>query len=149
MKNCLRFAFFAFIFIALQSFLNKTKRNARKTFQEYIDKYNYKATIVETDTTIAFSLRDPKVKPLDETLYFKHGICYKDANFFNCDSCMKKMLEPIIANQTWQWVMVSNTKYISKRKFVLEITSNETFFSYVLKKEKIKKKDYNKIISMK
>ncbi len=107
-----------------QQYISNNRSVAKKGFEKYVDLNHFKKIIEETDTTITFILRDPKVQNLDILLHFDpSGKCNCETTKLSCDSCFQKYLGSILGARSYKWTRVSNNTYLSGLSYQLILTT--------------------------
>ena len=131
-----------------QGYINSTKSASKKLFVKYMDKQKYHATFNETDSSLTFLLRDPKVQNLDIVLYFDNrGKCDKEIQTLSCDSCYHKYLNNILASDYYHWTQVDTNTYFAKsHKRLILTTGLDKPFSFMTRRSTLTNNDYKQSI---
>jgi hypothetical protein len=132
-----------------QGYINSTKLASKKVFAKYTEKQKYHATINETDSSLTFLLRDPKVQNLDIFLHFdKRGKCDSEFQTLSCDSCYHKYLHNILASKYHKWTQVNTNTYFSKSHSRLILTTGlDKPFSFMVRRSTLPASEYKQIIN--
>jgi len=131
-----------------QGYINSTKSASKKVFVKYMDKQKYQATINETDSSLTFLLRDPKVQNLDIFLHFDdRGKCEWEVQSLSCDSCYQKYLNNILASDYYRWTQVDTNTYFAKsHKRLILTTGLDKPFSFMTRRSTLTNNDYKQRI---
>lgn len=131
-----------------QGYINSTRSASKKVFAKYINTQKYQATINETDSSLTFLLRDPKVQNLDIFLHFdKRGKCDSEIITLSCDSCYHKYLNNILSRGYYKWTKVDTITYFAKSRYKLVLTTGlEKPFSFMTRRSTLNASDYKQII---
>ena len=132
-----------------QGYINSTKSASKRVFEMYMEKHKYQATINETDFSLTFLLRDPKVQNLDIVLHFDNrGKCDSEVQTLSCDSCYHKYLNNILASDHYRWKQVDpNTYFAKSRKRLILTTGLDKPFSIMIRRSALSKREYRQIIN--
>ncbi|HTB52276.1 MAG TPA: hypothetical protein VK718_05825 [Ferruginibacter sp.] len=123
--------------------LNKSKKSIKKLF--FTNSYGRKlnATTEQTDSSVAFILRDSSFHHVDVTAYFDaRSKSYKQKIWTDCDSCCKKYIHDIVS----KWKQLNDTLYMSK-DFILTDTRQNDPFSFIIIRNPFNKEAYKAIIA--
>ena len=131
-----------------QNYINSTKSASKKVFVKYMDRQKYQATINETDSSLTFLLRDPKVQNLDIFLHFDdQGKCDREVQTLSCDSCYHKYLNNILASDYYRWTQVDTNTYFAKsHKRLILTTGLDKPFSFMTRRSTLTNNDYKQRI---
>jgi hypothetical protein len=135
-------------YVFSQHYVNSTRSATKKMFTKYIHKEKYQATISETDSTLIFLLRDPKVQNLDIFLHFDYrGKCDSEIKTLSCDSCYQKYLDKILSNKYFSWTKVDSNSYFSDSRHRLILTTgHDNPFSFMIRRSLLTVSEYKQII---
>ena len=138
--------------ISAQGQLNFSKSIIRKELRRYCIKYPGHTNIIETDSTIYFTLVAPSVvRSLTELYHFdRFRRCDSYARSFDCDSCLQKSLKVELYKRLVIWTQLTPTLYVAKfkRHRILEIIKNSRY-SYVVRRSYFTRKEYDQMIETK
>jgi|SRR5665647_32513 len=131
-----------------QQYVNSTKSSAKKSFIKYADKKNFKTITKETDSTLAFLVRDPTVQTLDILLHFDtQGKCDRELTSLSCDSCYYKILSCTLSNKYYRWTKVDGNTYYARFPYRLVLTTKpDTPFSFLIQRSTLAGYEYRRII---
>jgi hypothetical protein len=131
-----------------QGLINLNKQEARKHFEDYIQKEKVKAKIEETDSSMLFLIRDTSVRNVDPVLHFNEsGKCDKETTISSCDSCAQKYLNAALSYKQFRWTKINNTTYLSKfsKKLILEINPAIPF-SHIITRISLNRREYKNLL---
>jgi hypothetical protein len=131
-----------------QGYINLTKAAAQKMFAKYNPKENFHTNINETDSTLSFSIRDPKVQNLDLVLNFDdEGRCQQEQTILACDSCYLIFINHTLADGRYKWKRIyQSTWFSTSRKRLILTTVLPTPFSYSIRRSSLIKQEYKQAI---
>lgn len=118
-----------------QLYINKTKSQVKKELGKYfLKKDSISTTITETDSTLLMKLRGAGAIEADHTYSFdKSGKCSAEKTVTWCDSCLEKLLQPVLAEKKYQWKKINMNQYVSEFSsavFVeIQVTGNTYSFT--------------------
>ena len=111
-------------FMYSQQYVNLSKAACKKRLTKYADKYEYHSSIKETDSTLAFLVRDSVVQNLDILLHFDEtGKCDNEQTVLSCDSCYNKYLNRTIADKYYRWTKIDSSTYFARFPYRLILTT--------------------------
>ncbi len=131
-----------------QGVLNLKEKRIKKDFNYYAKKYPNHTQIIETDTSLYFSLKDSTVRPMTQFYHFdRNHLCDSYAISFDCDSCLRKFLKLELHASLVKYRQLSPTLYISKyyRHRIIELILNKNY-TYVVKRTYFTKTEYDEMI---
>jgi hypothetical protein len=119
-----------------QGFINKSKTQVRKILERQI-KLNDTLNIdlIESDSTIVYSIRDPKLQPMEFIYHFDNKKkCNTETIVAYCDSCYTKFLNNVLAKEKYGWIRLNGNQYASKysERLLLELLTKDSGFSFRL-----------------
>jgi hypothetical protein len=148
-----------FIFICLvwpaccfsQGFIHKSRQQVKRELEKQIAKNDtLHILLLETDTSLHYSVRDPQLQPADFIYTFdESGKCNMEKVIASCDSCFTKYLQSALHNKRYQWKKLNNHLYISGfvQKRLLEIPVNSAEHSYTIRRMKWNRSVYNTLLT--
>lgn len=99
-----------------QLYINKTKSQVKQELGKYfLKKDSITTTITETDSTLLMKVRGADATEADHIYSFdKSGKCSAQKTVTWCDSCLEKLLQPLLAEKKYQWKKININQYISE-----------------------------------
>lgn len=132
-----------------QGYIDLTKKKALEKLQENRNKIkNIHINISETDSTLAYSIRDSAMQNLDFTLFFdKNGKCYRESNILSCDSCYQKFLGNVLSNKYFRWTKIDSNTYFARFPYHLILTTNAGKDSFEIRRSDLIGKEYRRLVN--
>ena len=136
-----------------QMYINENRQWVKRELEKQASKNDsITVRISETDTSILYSFRDPKVRPADFLYIFDESAkCIEEKTIGYCDSCFNKFLGSALNRKQFQWTKINDRLYISKysKKLMLEIPVNNKDHSFTIRRMKWTKGSYRTLLKMK
>jgi hypothetical protein len=107
-----------------------TRQSIKKTVNAKFKKYEYNATLTETEYTLLYLLRDSAVQNLDYYFQFSEsGRCKKEIITLSCDSCFQKFKNSLLGNSFLKKVQVNDSLYYGHYplQHMMEIKTRHNF----------------------
>lgn len=121
------------------------KKEAKITMDFHAPNYIESTELINGDTTI-FSF--PKEIELQRKLIFKHhNLCNFDQLVFANSKSAQDYLDKIINANRYGWKKITDTRYLSKSKYKLELTIEKNKVTY--KMHDLSTKEYKQLIKQK
>ena len=155
MKRILLFMFLTCCTVKVvfsQMFIDQTREKARKKLAQLkVHDFRLNVTIVESDSTFSYLIRDKFAQNFDLTLYFdNNNRCYKERKVWTCDTCFQQILNNFLANQYYGWTKTNDTTYYSRFSYRIILTTPKAMSSAMeVRRSDITRKEYRKIIKQK
>jgi hypothetical protein len=136
-----------------QLYINKSWNEVKRELEKRVAKNDsLQTTLTETDTSLVFSFKDPKVLPSDFIYSFEgQGKCTRETIIAYCDSCYNKFLKNALSHKQFEWIKLSDRMYVSKysKKLMLEIAANNKDHSFTIRRMKWNRSAYRALLKMK
>ncbi len=130
-----------------QLHINKTKSQVKQELSKYISKNDRITTnITETDSTLLMTVRGTGATEADHIYSFdKSGKCSTQKTITWCDSCLEKLLQPLIAEKKYQWKKINMNQYVSEFSagVFIEIQMMGDTYYFTVFRLNLNKKMYN------
>ena len=99
-----------------QLYINKTKSQVKQELSKHISKNDSITTsITETDSTLLMKVRGAGATEADHIYSFdKSGKCSSEKTITWCDSCLEKLLQPLLAEKKYEWKKINVNQYVAK-----------------------------------
>ena len=147
-----RIFFFLFLTVLVtysgisQGFINKNRAQVKKELLRQKALTNgLNIQVIDTDTTIAYLIRDANHQPADFIYYFDPaGKCNQEKVIASCDSCYQKFLKNTLEKKKYGWIHINGNQYASnfKSKRLLEEANDKSDHSYRILRTSWTKKLY-------
>lgn len=132
-----------------QGFINRPKNQVKREVEKVYRKDTLHVLLRQTDTSLHFSVRDPRVLPADYSYTFDgSGKCKEETIIANCDSCFNKFLQSALHNKRYRWIKLNDRLYISgfAQKRLLEIPVN-TEHTYTIRRTEWTRQTYKALLT--
>lgn len=132
-----------------QHFINKSPKKASAILTEIYTEKSIQTSMEQTDSTILFLVRDPKVQDLTIQLHFdRKGKCDKERYLLSCDSCYEKFLRELLNNNRYKWIRVNEHAYASLLPYKLILSTEPgDSFAYSIERSSLSRKNYKRTLN--
>lgn len=144
------FSFIIFVSLATiafsQDYVGKSRSKVRKLLARYIVKTDANVTIEETDSSIAYHLRDSKYKYADFIYCFDaNDRCISEFTT-SCDTCVNKFMNQAL--KLYTWIQVGTSSYVSKfsKRLLIESGFSQGSSFFRIRKVNWTQAEYNQLI---
>ena len=132
-----------------QNYMNKTKAQVKKELTEYAAKNDsLNVTISETDTAIVLAIKGSNTLPADFIYRFdKAGKCMSEKVITDCDSCLNKYFQAVLALKKYEWRKINENQYISgfAARMLIELPADSKDYYFTILRTDWSKQMYNSL----
>ncbi len=129
-----------------QVYIDKNRSEVKMKLEQQISaNNNLDIKLLESDTTLVYSIHDPKVQQADFIYQFDHdGKCNSEKVIASCDSCYQKFLQAALSRKEYGWIKINSNQYASKysAKMMIDIPPENKQFSFRILRTNWSKKLY-------
>lgn len=99
-----------------QLYINKTKSQVKQELGKiFLKKDSVTTSITETDSTLLMTIRGSGAIEADHIYSFDSaGKCSAEKTVTWCDSCLEKLLQPLLDEKKYQWKKININQYVSE-----------------------------------
>ncbi|MBC7949787.1 MAG: hypothetical protein H7Y42_18025, partial [Chitinophagaceae bacterium] len=146
----IRLLLFLLVFVPLsmhsQGFINLSRKQVMRELEKQISKADtIQIQLNESDSSIAYLVRDPKLQPGDFIYMFDDkNKCVSEIKISSCDSCHQKTLATILRNGKYDWQKLNDRTYVSSysKRLMLEMPQASPF-TIVINRMKWNRRSYS------
>lgn len=132
-----------------QLYINKTKSHVKREVSKYISENDSITTnITETDSTLLMTFRGAGATEADHIYNFdKSGKCSSEKTITWCDSCLEKLLQPLLAEKKYEWKKINLNQYVAKFSagIFLEMQISGDIYSFTIFRITLTKEMYTSL----
>lgn len=134
--------------VLAQDYVNLTRTVAKNTFAKYAGAQQLQTTTEETDSTITFLVRDPRVEKLDIILHFDgRGKCDIEERHLSCNVCYDEFINNTLNNRKYKWKRINSNTFFARAFSQLIMTVRlHGPLSYLVRRSKLRAAEYRQII---
>jgi len=135
-----------------QAFINKSRDKVKRDLEKRIASDTIHTLLLETDTSLQYSIRDSQFQPADFIYTFdQSGKCKMEEVIASCDSCLHKFLQSALGKKGYGWKKLNDHLYISGfvQRRLLEIPRHNTGHSFLIRRMNWNRAVYNTLLVQK
>lgn len=129
-----------------QQLIGKDKAYVKKFLEQEKARHDsLDITITQNDSVMVYEIKPGKTKAATFSYRFdKDGRCHSEKVKASCSDCIQQYLQNALAQKKYGWKKINENQYVSayKHKLMIELSVNETDFSFYILRASWTKKLY-------
>ena len=131
-----------------QGFIGEKRQKVKKTFESYLQRNAISEGVKETDSSLVFSVNNPKLKPVDFAFLFDgDDICIAEIKT-GCDTCLANYMQRALDNKSFGWRQHGPNRFLSNQRYkvAMELTADDKGSKLVIRKIPLNRREYQKVL---